>query len=128
MKISSNMEMFFLLIQTMETNPYVYLSACQVELPNLGSTLSMSCVDLIYEGTGSLSSRCPSTVKLALLLSSFNSWCCMYVGRSCWMINSVAQGVLGRNWSLSVDGLLRSARIWAWQRKYEPNETLPGLS
>ena len=30
------------------------------------------------------------------------------------MINTVAQGVLGRNRSLSVDGLLRSARIWAW--------------
>jgi len=29
------------------------------------------------------------------------------------MINTVAQGVLGRNRSLSVDGLLRSARIWA---------------
>jgi len=29
------------------------------------------------EGTGRLSSRCPSTVALALLLSSFNSWCCM---------------------------------------------------
>jgi len=27
------------------------------------------------------------------------------------MINTVAQGVLGRNRSLSVDGLLRSARI-----------------
>jgi len=40
------------------------------------------------------------------------------------MINTVAQGVLGRNRSLSVDGLLRSARIWAfwaWQRKYKPS-------
>jgi len=73
------------------------------------------------EGTGRLSSRCPSTVKLALLLSSFNSWCCVYVGRSCWMISTVAQGVLGRNRSLSVNGLLRSARIWAWQRKYKPS-------
>jgi len=36
------------------------------------------------------------------------------------MINAVAQEVLGRNRSLSVDGLLRSARIWAWQRKYKP--------
>ena len=35
------------------------------------------------EGTGSLSSRCPSTVELALLLSSFNSWCCIYVRKSC---------------------------------------------
>jgi len=35
------------------------------------------------EGTGRLSSRCSSTVKLTLLLSSFNSWCCIYVGRSC---------------------------------------------
>jgi len=34
---------------------------------------------------------------------------------------SCAQGELGRNWSLSVDGLLRSARIWAWQRKYKPS-------
>jgi len=25
----------------------------------------------------------PSRVKLVLLLSSFNSWCCIYVGRSC---------------------------------------------
>jgi len=46
------------------------------------------------------------------------------------MINTVAQGVLGRNRSLSVDGLLRPARIWAWQRKYKPswNKTLLGLS
>jgi len=34
------------------------------------------------------------------------------------MINTVAQGVLGRNRSFLVDGLLRSARTWAWQRKY----------
>jgi len=32
------------------------------------------------EGARRLSSRCPSIVKLALLLSSFNSWCCIYVG------------------------------------------------
>jgi len=37
------------------------------------------------------------------------------------MINTVAQGVLGRNRSLSVDGLFRSASIWAWQRKYKPS-------
>jgi len=37
------------------------------------------------EGTGRLSSRCPSAVKQVLLLSSFNSWWCIYVGRSCWM-------------------------------------------
>jgi len=30
-----------------------------------------------FEGTGRLSSRWPSAVKLALLLSSFNSWCCL---------------------------------------------------
>jgi len=36
------------------------------------------------------------------------------------MINTVTQGVLGRNRSLSVDGLLRSARIWAWQRSEIP--------
>jgi len=35
------------------------------------------------EGTGRSSSRCPSAVELALLLSSFNSWWCIYVGRSC---------------------------------------------
>jgi len=35
------------------------------------------------EETGRLLSRCPSTVKSAFLLSSFNSWCCIYVGRSC---------------------------------------------
>jgi len=35
------------------------------------------------EGTGRLSSRCPSAVKLALLLSSFNSWWFIYVGWSC---------------------------------------------
>jgi len=34
------------------------------------------------------------------------------------MINTVAQGVLGRNQSLSVDGMLKSARFWARQRKY----------
>jgi len=37
------------------------------------------------------------------------------------MINTVAQEVLGRNQSLSVDGLLRSARTWVWQRKYKPS-------
>jgi len=37
------------------------------------------------------------------------------------MINTVAQGVLGCNRSLSVDGLLRSARTCAWQRKYKPS-------
>jgi len=37
------------------------------------------------------------------------------------MIDTVVQGVLGRIRSLSVDGLLRSARIWAWQRKYKPS-------
>jgi len=30
------------------------------------------------EGTGRLSSRCLITVELALLLSSFNSWCYAY--------------------------------------------------
>jgi len=35
------------------------------------------------------------------------------------MINTVAQGVLGRNRSLSMDRLLRSAEIWVWQRKYK---------
>ena len=42
-----------------------------------------------------------------------------YVGKSCQMINTVAQVVLGRNQSLSVEQVLRSARIWAWQRKYK---------
>jgi len=37
------------------------------------------------------------------------------------MFNTVAQGVLGRNRSLSVDPVFRSARIWAWQRKYKPS-------
>jgi len=36
------------------------------------------------------------------------------------MINTVAQGMLGRNPSLLVDQVLRSARIWSWQRKYKP--------
>jgi len=44
-----------------------------------------------------------------------------YVGKSCQMINAVAQRVLGRNRSLSVEQVLRSARIWAWQRKYKPS-------
>jgi len=35
------------------------------------------------EESGRLSSRWPSAVKLALLPSSFNSWWCIYVGRSC---------------------------------------------
>jgi len=35
------------------------------------------------EGTGRLSSQSPSAVKLILLLFSFNSWWCIYVGRSC---------------------------------------------
>jgi len=37
------------------------------------------------------------------------------------MINAVAQGVLGLNESLSVEQVLRSAKIWAWQRKYKPS-------
>jgi len=37
------------------------------------------------------------------------------------MINTNAQGVLVRNRSLLVDGLLRSARIWAWQKNYKPS-------
>jgi len=37
------------------------------------------------------------------------------------MIKTVAQGVLGRNWSLSVDQVFRSTGIWAWQRKYQPS-------
>jgi len=41
------------------------------------------------EGTGRLWSRCPSAVKLVLLFSSFNSWCCIYVGRSSWHVNLV---------------------------------------
>jgi len=34
------------------------------------------------EGTGRWPSRCPSTAKLALLLSSFKYWCCICTGRS----------------------------------------------
>jgi len=41
--------------------------------------------------------------------------------RAAKMINTVAQGVLGRNRSLSVKQVFRSARIRAWQRKYIPN-------
>jgi len=37
------------------------------------------------------------------------------------VINTTAQGVLGLNQSLSVGRVLRSARIWAWQRKYKPS-------
>ena len=44
------------------------------------------------------------------------------------MINTVAQGVLGRNRSLSVEQVLRSARIWAWQRKYKPTSLIETLS
>jgi len=32
-----------------------------------------------YEGTGRLLSRRPTAVEWALLLSSFNSWCCIYI-------------------------------------------------
>ena len=63
------------------------------------------------EGTGRLSIRCPSAVKLALLLSNFNSWWCIYVGGAARWSTQLRTGVLGRNRSLSVDGLLRSARI-----------------
>jgi len=42
-----------------------------------------------------------------MLLSSFNSWYCIRVGKSCQMINTVGQGVLGRNPSLSLGGQLR---------------------
>ena len=45
----------------------------------------------------------------------------MYMGKSCQMISTVAQGVLGCKRSLSVDQVLRSAVIWAWQRKYKPS-------
>jgi len=37
------------------------------------------------------------------------------------MINTVAHGVLGGNRSLLLEQVLRSARIWAWQRKYKPS-------
>jgi len=37
------------------------------------------------------------------------------------MMNTVEQVVLGRNRYLSVEQVLRSARIWAWQRKYKPS-------
>jgi len=54
------------------------------------------------EGTGRLSSRCPSAVKLVLLLSSFNSWwcICMWEGgarwstqlrRGCWVATSLSR-------------------------------------
>ena len=36
------------------------------------------------------------------------------------MINTVAQGVLGGNRSFSVDGLLRSARIWSGRESINP--------
>jgi len=45
----------------------------------------------------------------------------VYVGKSCQMINTVTQVVLGRNPSLPVDQVLRSARFWPWQRKYKPS-------
>jgi len=36
------------------------------------------------------------------------------------VMNTVVQMLLGHYWSLSVDGLLRSARIWPWQRSINP--------
>jgi len=36
------------------------------------------------------------------------------------MINTVAQGVLDRNWSLSLDQVLRSARIWHGRENTNP--------
>ena len=38
---------------------------------------------------------------------------CMYVGKSCQMINTVVQGLLGHNRSVLVDQVLRSASIYA---------------
>ena len=39
----------------------------------------------------------------------------VYVRKSCQMIYTLAQGVLGRNRSFSVGQVLRSARIWGWR-------------
>jgi len=62
---------------------------------------------------------------LVVLLTVSSSHLELFISRptedSPFLINTVAQGVLGRNRSLSVDGLLRSAKIWAWQRKYKPS-------
>ena len=46
--------------------------------------------------------NCSNRNELALLLTSFNTWCCICMGMSCQMINTVAQEVLGRNLPLSV--------------------------
>jgi len=41
-----------------------------------------------------------------------------YVRKSCQMIDTVGQKMLGLNWSLTVHQVRRSASICAWQRKY----------
>jgi len=51
------------------------------------------------EGARRLSSRCPSTVKLALLLSSFNWWCCICVGSGKGLLDdqySCAEGAMSQ--------------------------------
>ena len=55
----------------------------------------------------------------SLSQTRFRSNCCVYMGKSCQMTNAVVREVLGLTRSLSVDQVLRSARIWAWQRKYK---------
>ena len=73
------------------------------------------------EGTRRLSSRCPSAVKLALFCPvSTCGGAYMWEGAARWS-TQLRRGLLGHNRSLSVDGLLRSARTWAWQRKYKPS-------
>jgi len=56
------------------------LAIINIQLAKHKSVQGRQC---IIEGTGRLSRWCPSAVKLALLLSSFNSWWCIYVGRNC---------------------------------------------
>ena len=73
------------------------------------------------EGTRRLSSRCPLAVKLALFCPvSTCGGAYMWEGGARWS-TQLRRGVLGRNRSLSMVGLLRSARTWAWQRKYKPS-------
>jgi len=75
-----------------------------ISIPAIKKQLEQGCQGI--EGTGRLSGQYPITIELAMLLSSFNLWCCICVGKSCQMIkrqvisttlHTCMQNILGHN-------------------------------
>ena len=67
------------------------------------------------EGTGRLSSRCPSAVELGLVLSSFNSWRCIYstwkiAARYAWSNCFWPTGHFTKSWQFT--GLFQQNDVW----------------